>query len=318
MRPALSSALLALPLLFGARQAFGQAAGSNVELDWDAPSECPTGASVTAEIERILAGSPSRSARMRVQATASRVSADKWHVELYLRGAEWEAKRGLDGPTCAAVSDAAALVIALAINPEVERPAPSVKPAPLSKPEPGIEPRAPIATPTFAGPALGVGAVGDAGAVPDGTVGIEGNFGWTIGSVHTELSGMYFLERRGTLAERNDVGATFRLGAMSLRGCYQFARERLAFGPCVDVGLQWTSAQGFGPVAVYQVSGVAPIIGGALGAEWLVSRFFVPYARLGGMVPLARPDFAVQGMGHVHRAAIVSFRGTVGFEVHLD
>jgi hypothetical protein len=313
MRPVLSSALLALPLLFGARQAFGQAAGSNVELDWDAPPECPTGASVTAEIERILAGSPSRSAHMRVQGTASRVSADKWHVELYLRGAEWEAKRGLDGPTCAAVSEAAALVIALAINPEVERPAAPVKP------EPGPEPRATsIATPTFAGPAVGVGAASDAGAVPDGTVGIEGNFGWTIGSVHTELSGTYFLERRATLAERNDVGATFRLGAMSLRGCYQFARERLAFGPCVDVGLQWTSAQGFGPVAVHQVSGVAPIIGGALGAEWLVSRFFVPYARVGGMVPLARPDFAVQGMGHVHRAAIVSFRGTVGFEVHLD
>jgi hypothetical protein len=313
MRYPLRSALLGLPLVFGARQALGQTAGSNVELDWDAPSECPSGASVTADVERILAGSPSRTARMRVQATVSRTSPEKWHVELLLRGAEWEAKRGLDGPSCAAVSDAAALVIALAINPEVERPPPP------PKPDTGAEPRpSSFQTPTFAGPSLGLGATGDAGSVPDGTVGIEGNFGWTIGSVHTEFSGTYFLERRGTLAERDDVGATFRLGAMSLRGCYQFARERLAFGPCVDVGLQWTRAQGFGPIAVHQVSGVTPIIGGGLGAEWLVSRFFVPYARVGGVVPLARPDFAVQGMGHVHRAAVVSFRGTIGFEVHLD
>jgi hypothetical protein len=312
MRHPACSALVALPLLLAARAAFGQATPA-VELDWDAPSDCPSSASVTAEVERILAGSPARTARMRAQANVSRVSQDKWHVELVLRGSEWEAKRALDGPTCVAVSEAAALVIALAINPEAERAAPPTKPEVIP-----IVRAASVQGPSFAGPAFGVGVTGDAGTVPDGTVGFEGNFGWTIGSVHTELSGTYFWERRGTIAERDDVGATFRLGATALRGCYQFARERLAFGPCVDVGLQWTRAQGFGPIQPHTVSGVTPIFGGALGAEWLVSRFFVPYARVGGVVPLARPDFAVQGMGHVHRAAVVAFRGTVGFEVHLD
>jgi hypothetical protein len=313
MRHPLSFVIFALPIAFSARRAFGQAAPSAVELEWEAPSECPTGAALTAEVERILVGSPARAARMRAQGAVSRTSPEKWHVELFLRGAEWEAKRGLDGPSCAAVSEAAALVIALAINPEVDRPAPP------PKPEAGPEVRAgAIPMPTFAGPAVSLGVTGDAGTVPDGTIGIEANFGWTLGSVHTELSGTYFLERRGTLEDRDDVGATFRLGATSLRGCYQFARERLAFGPCVDVGLQWTKAQGFGPIATREVSGVTPAIGSALGVEWLVSRYFVPYARLGGVVPLARPEFAVQGMGYVHRAAVVAFRGTVGFEVHLD
>jgi hypothetical protein len=305
--------LFAWPLVLCADPALGQTAGSAVELDWDAPAECPNGPSVTAEVERILAGSPGRSSRLRVQGTVSRTPQDKWHVELSLRGTELEAKRGLEGPNCAAVAEAAALVIALAINPEVERPTPP------PKPETTQESRAtPPQMPTFAGPAISIGATGDSGTVPDGTVGLEGNFGWTLGNVHTELSGTYFLERRGTLAERDDVGATFRLGDMSLRGCYQFARDRLAFGPCVDVGLQWTRAQGFGPIASRTVSGVTPAIGGAMGAEWLISRYFVPYARLGGVVPLARPEFAVQGMGYVHRAAVVAFRGTVGFEVHLD
>jgi hypothetical protein len=313
MRHPLSSALLALPFALCARTALGQTAASNIDLDWDAPSECPASGAVTAEVDRILAGSPARAARMRAQGIVSRSSPDKWHVELFLRGAEWEAKRGLDGPSCASVSEAAALVIALAINPEVDRPPPPVKP----EASPDVRASA-IPMPTFVGPALSAGITGDAGTVPDGTLGIEANFGWTIGSVHTELSGTYFLERRGTLVERNDVGATFRLGATSLRGCYQFARERLAFGPCVDVGLQWTKAQGFGPIDTHTVSGVTPAIGGALGVEWLLSRYFVPYARLGGVVPLARPEFAVQGMGYVHRAAVVAFRGTVGFEVHLD
>jgi hypothetical protein len=250
---------------------------------------------------------------MRAQGVVSRSSQDKWRVELSLRGAEWEAKRSLDGPSCAAVAEAAALVIALAINPEAERPA--APPKPDTTPELRASS---VALPTFIGPAVSAGITGDSGTVPDGTVGIEANFGWTIGSVRTELSGTYFLERRGTLVDRDDVGATFRLSATSLRGCYQFARDRLAFGPCVDVGLQWTKAQGFGPIATRTVSGVTPAIGGALGAEWLISRFFVPYARVGGVVPLARPEFAVQGMGYVHRAAVVAFRGTVGFEVHLD
>src|SRR5215510_9873552 len=107
MRYPLSTALLALPIAFCVRRALGQAAGSAVELDWEAPSECPTGASVTADVERILAGSPARTARMRAQGVVSRSTPDKWHVELVLRGAEWEAKRALDGPSCAAVSEAA-------------------------------------------------------------------------------------------------------------------------------------------------------------------------------------------------------------------
>jgi len=56
---------LVLPFAFCARFAFGQAAGSSVELDWDAPSECPSSASVAAEVERILVGSSVRTARMR-------------------------------------------------------------------------------------------------------------------------------------------------------------------------------------------------------------------------------------------------------------
>src|SRR5215831_3099125 len=98
MRHPLSFVILALPIVFSARRAFGQAAGSAVELEWDAPSECPSGAALTAEVERILAGSPARTARMRAQGAVSRAASDKWHVELSLRGAEWEAKRGLDGP----------------------------------------------------------------------------------------------------------------------------------------------------------------------------------------------------------------------------
>src|SRR5439155_16353538 len=90
-------ALAAVSLISFARRAEGQ--NAPLDLDWEAPSDCPAGAYVATEVERILSSSPSRAARMRAQGVVSRPAADKWHVELVLRGSEWEAKRALDGPT---------------------------------------------------------------------------------------------------------------------------------------------------------------------------------------------------------------------------
>ena len=248
---------------------------------------------------------------MRVQGAVSRAGQDKWRVELVLRGPEWEAKRALDGPTCAAVSEAAALVIALAINPEIEPPPPPPKPE-------SPERERPSRSPSVGGPSASLAGTVDAGMVPGGTAGVEGNLGWTLGAVHVELGGSYFAERRATLADRDDVGATFRLGSMSARGCYQFQRDRLMLGPCLDIGALWTKAQGFGPIARSEVSSVTPSVGGALGIRWLISSSFAPFVRIGAIVPVARPEFAVQGMGHVHRAAPVAVRGALGLEVHFD
>ena len=47
------------------RNALAESASVPVELDWDAPGECPGVGYVTAEIERILSTSTARAARMR-------------------------------------------------------------------------------------------------------------------------------------------------------------------------------------------------------------------------------------------------------------
>ncbi len=300
-----------------------------VSVEWDAPPECPNAAAVEREIMQILSASTAPTVGLRARGVVSRLSLDRWRAELVLRGMDWEARRTLEGATCSAVADAAALVIALAINPQVEPPAPKpAPPKPAVQPEPAPAPE-PIDQPTKrpVGPArrfstgqpfVGVGIASDVGALPGPALGAEGLLGWQIGGARLDVGGTYFLPRRGTLPARSDIGATFHLGAINLRGCYQWAYESLALGPCADAGLTWTRAQGFGPIIPYEVSTVGLTVGADVAVHWQLSRVFRPYFRAGSVLPLARPAFAVQGLETFHRAGIASIRGAIGLEIHVE
>src|SRR5258706_10643130 len=278
---------------------------------WEAPAECPGGAAIERQVHEILVGSQVGAAGLSAQGVVTRASADRWRVDLTLRSAGWEARRTLGGPTCEAVSQAAALVIALAVNLEARAP---LAAKPISAPP---EAR-PVAPPATNGPTAGLGMAFDFGDLPQGTLGLEGTFGWQVPHARFELGASYFLPRRGTLSGRSDVGATFHFASANLRACYEITTTSLAIGPCLDGGLTWTSANGFGPIATDRVSSVGFTAGGDVGARWLISRHLTPYVRLGGLFPLARPEFAVHGLGTVYRATPAVLRGGVGIEMHFD
>jgi len=126
-------------------------------------------------------------------------STDRWRVDLTLRSAGWEALRTLGGPTCEAVSQAAALVIALAVNLEARAP---LAAKPVSPPT--TEAR-PMVLPDVSGPTASLGMAFDFGALPRGTLGLEGAFGWQIPHARFELGATYFLPRRGTVSGRSDI-----------------------------------------------------------------------------------------------------------------
>jgi hypothetical protein len=277
---------------------------------WDAPSECPNGASIERQVREILVGSQLGAAGLSAQGTVTRTSADRWRVDLTLRSAGWEARRTLGGSTCEAVSQAAALVIALAVNLEARAPL-AAKPA-----QPIVETRA-IPAPAL-GPSASFGMAFDFGSLPRGTVGLEGAFGWQIPHARFELGASYFLPRQGTVLGRADVGANFHFASGNLRACYELTTTSLALGPCLDAGVTWTSGSGFGPIATDAVSSFGLTAGGDVAARWLASKHLAPYVRLGGLVPIGRPEFAVQGLGSVYRATPGVLRGGVGIEVHFD
>lgn len=142
-------------------------AGDPIVLVWAGPPGCPGERHLRAEIERVLGGPPDPASRryLRAEARASRAGNDGYHVHLVTDLGGVLGERDFDGPTCAAVANAAALIVALTFDPEAlarrgEAAAPSPHP-PLPAPAPSFSPPArdssaavpePSVPPPFAAP----------------------------------------------------------------------------------------------------------------------------------------------------------------------
>jgi hypothetical protein len=307
MHPTMYPAVLSA-LMLSLSPARGDAPGAIVEA-WEAPPECPSGAAVERQARETLLGSEVASIALTAQGIVTRVAPDRWRVDLTLRSGGWEAHRSLGASTCDAVSQAAAVVIALAVNLEAR--------APLAPKPEAPEPR-PSPPPSTGGASLGLGPVFDFGSLPRGTAGLEASAGLSVPSARFEVGASYFLSRSGSIAERSDVGATFRLVSANVRACYELRSFSVALAPCLDGGLAWTSANGFGNIAIAHVSSVGLTVGADVMARWLVTKHLAPYVRVGGLVPLARPEFAVQGLGTVYQATPIVLRGGIGIEAQFD
>jgi hypothetical protein len=122
-------------------------------LDWSAPAECPDSKAVERAVVDTLQHD-TRDADLRATARITRGDADSYALTLQLDDNGARAERTLAGPDCVALARAAALLIALAIDPELRVP-PVAQQATRSATEPplpapaetkALEPSAPPAT----------------------------------------------------------------------------------------------------------------------------------------------------------------------------
>lgn len=115
--------LLASVALLGlyAPPVFAQATAAQPgwSLVWDAPPNCPSEAAVQAEIRSLLAGSTRNDVSLAVNGDALQVN-EGFEVALRFTSKEGPASRVLTGRDCKEVAKAAALVIALAVDPGVK------------------------------------------------------------------------------------------------------------------------------------------------------------------------------------------------------
>ena len=90
------------------------------ELEWDAPDGCSSESQVIATMTKLLDGPPADVSEqaMSARATVTRGEGDRWNLRLATEhaGASWT--RRLDGESCEELASAAALVLALAIDPD--------------------------------------------------------------------------------------------------------------------------------------------------------------------------------------------------------
>jgi hypothetical protein len=124
-----------------------------LRLEWVAPAGCPSHADVLADIERTIGDVESSSFVVARVVVAHPPNARSFRAEVQLTAAGSTTSRALEADTCRAVANAAALIVALAINADA-------LPSGTSPSHDAPTTPVPPATPA-------VGPVGDAGVVGD-------------------------------------------------------------------------------------------------------------------------------------------------------
>jgi hypothetical protein len=290
-------------LLVSLAWARAAAADEDLELSWDAPPGCPDVQQVAADIGRLTRGT---AAPMVVAGTVSRDDAGQWAVDLAItRAGGVPGQRRVEGGSCREVTDAAAVIVALA------RGAPSPPPPPPPPPPAVVQAPAP---PPPRRLRWGVAAVGgiDAAALPAPTPGLGLAASLAAGRNRFELQATAWRSQDAALTPSS--GAHVALYAGAARYCRVLAGDRLAFAACAGVEGGALRAAGFG-LRTNQ-SGLARWLAtnGSLLLLFDASAHLQLVVEAGGLVALIRDQLVVDG-AVVYRPRQAGGRGLAGLRL---
>jgi len=324
-------------------------ASGSVTLDWDAPPECPQQSQLRARVEQLL-GEPLDATSGEHFAAHGVVRHDgaRWDLELALSTADGTERRPLEADSCEALTEAAAVVISIALAPRSqdhdpptreetpvapegprETRAPDDTPPPAKRPRPrAAQPRSraeqprsraeqPRSRPKRASPApIGgfVRAVGgfSVGPLPSITPVVGLGLGLRRRAFRTELLGRYAFARTAT---RDESSARIAAWTVAAQFCFAPAWRRLEFPLCAGTELGMIMGRGDNveaPRSHALLWAAADLNAG------LIVR---PIPRLGIgvqadlVVPFTHPGFSVDGVGLLHRASAIGAYGLLGIEV---
>lgn len=312
----------ALPLSLALALAAGGASAQRLDLRYEAPRECPTRHALQRQIDDARAASarPDRALAATVSVTAT---APRWRAVIATRGDGGGGERTLEARSCARLVQAVALVIALAIDAEAERPdaAPAAPPTPTTvlfvedgELPPALRPRR-RARDAAPAPSVHVGlaarAVVDARSLPAPSPGF--GVGLWIGGrlLRARLEGTLYADRA---AEGPRAGARALVSAWTAAALGCVAPHDLV-ELCAGVELTGMDARADG----FRQNGVDRSL---YLATPLRATLFVPIGsrfRVGIapelVVPWTRTEYRVAGVGALHAVPAVVFRQGLAFEI---
>jgi hypothetical protein len=323
-----------------------------LELSWTAPSECPQSSALHAEVLRLIGGKTRGNGRLSAQGTVVREADDHWTVVLTTSMDGAPGERSIAGPTCQAVCEAAALTLALTLDPDLKVPdavpempdrAPSAAvagpgrarsrrphrsetgaavvrpawPAPLAKRVTVVGGQVvPVAQSRIHGLARVLGG-GNVGVLPK----LASEVGLGLGVGRGSAVGWLL----GTVSPGQSVGTTTRpdlatvwAGSVTALGCYRLRAHRAEIDPCAGLGLTVASGTGTDRIRAPQTDSllwVSPTLGVSIGYR-LSHALRLSLDGL-GLAPLDRPEGQIEGLGRVYKPGRVAGRGSVGLEVQL-
>ncbi len=289
-------------------------------LRWDAPAGCPAGDEVRATIERTIGDKPTSA--LSAEATVERVDDTQWRLTLRVDGASGSGTRTLSAANCGELADASALIVAIAIAPELaavevpevelpqgepEQPAereperePTPEPASAPEPDPEIvevsvpEVEEVVQTRKRSRRVRGYSRAGvgsGLGVLPGPTLAVAAEIGafgrfWQAG-----LGASFWLPRRASAPQNPAVGGSFSLWSLQPSGCGVPAIGAISFPLCLGASLGAVRGTGTGALAVSETaSAFWSAIQASAGVGWS-SRVVGAWLQLSALAALNRPVF---------------------------
>lgn len=289
-----------------------------VELDWDtsAPSACNAQA-FQGQLDRLLQGSATdRNTPLEVRVRLDAQEDGAWRLAVWTNDEE-DSLREFESATCESVVEAAALVVAMELDPQLfgaEEPPEEVATEPAPEPPPPAEQAAHEPPPPARQRAGLEGHIGvSGGAFALGLPEVAGAFGARLslgrGRWRVEAGGRY---RLPTEYRASDGGGSFQYATARVGACAVVVdRPRVAVSVCPAVELGQVYARGIGLDRA--VSSRRP---------WLAARFApaVEFPVLDGWsvglradlgVPLMRERYTVDGNSTAYKVGAVELGGVV-------
>jgi hypothetical protein len=322
----------------------------DVDLRWTvsaadpSAAACPEEAHVRAAVER-LTGRPLRSpggARVPVRVDAAPGEGGAWAVRIAIDqpGNAAPRERRIEGPTCAEVAEAAAVVVAVALAgpgavlgapgaPAAAAPAPATAPRPAPLPSPPARPAPPAAEPApdhdaalpaqapSVHPGLRIAAGADFVSLPAPTFGAEAAFAIAFGENRVEILGSAWVPRSADAAGVAMASARISLLTAGARYCRTFLGGAIDLAGCA--GLEAGALLGSSEGVTHPGSGSSPWVAPGLGlvGGWAFARRFRLVLELSGLVPVVRDSFQVGGLGELYRPPVLTARTLLGVEAAL-
>ena len=318
-----TSVVLALATLGNARLVHADQAGT-LTFSWQAPAGCPSRGQVSGEIARLLGGEIRVPQGGDITARAAVEHGLTWSLAMDTELAGRLGRRSLEAASCQDLANAAALIIALMIDPDAVA-AHATPPQPVAAPpQPMDESPATDSAlerkPRVVEYLVGILAAGSYGTLPSIDAGLGGGIGLQGRRWRAELRASYGLRRDQKAWAAAPAGAygQFNFWAAEFAACINFGPQAFAFGPCADAEVGLTSAQGFGVSQSLPADTLWSALGAGGYAAISLGRHLGLPLHLDVLAPLRRSEFVFKNEPkRVFQAPAVGVRMSAGIELHF-
>lgn len=299
---------------------------------WAAPANCPTADDVERRVRQLLSGAPPAGTMVVADARIAPIADGRLELVLTTEVAEARGTKTVSARSCAALTEAAAVFLALAIDSAKDM-APPEEPTPIPTPVTTTPPAAPTetrrpsdhATPSsMTGEPLqiggGVAGVLDVGTLPGPSVGLSANLHARLDRFRLGALGTFWNSQEPRFDAERGAGASVSMTTAGAFLCYLFPFRRFGLGGCGNVEATFAEATGWGVRRPMRARSIWPTLAAGPFAEMPLSKWLNLVGRVDLLFPVGAPDLALAtdaGNVQLYDPSVFSVRWGLGVEIVL-